>query len=118
LTTDDLFRRLARSRFRASFALGAPERLYLREKGMETILAHARDFVDKRLACAEPRNDGKQTPMRGHPVFIAQHATATCCRFCLAKWHGVARGKALSQAEREQVVAVIAAWLERAQAGG
>ncbi len=30
---------------------------------------------------AEPRNDGKQTPFRGHPVFTAQHATATCCRW-------------------------------------
>jgi hypothetical protein len=108
---EDLFERLAKSRFRSRFRLGEQERRYLEEKGLETVLAHARDFVDKRLAAAEPRNDGKQTPMRGHPVFIAQHATATCCRGCLAKWHGIAMGRALGAAERERVVSVIAAWL-------
>jgi predicted Fe-S protein YdhL (DUF1289 family) len=59
-------------------------------------------------------NDGKQTPFRGHPVFIAQHATATCCRSCLAKWHGIAAGRALDDAERQHVVDAIARWL-RAQ---
>lgn len=51
--------------------------------------------------------------MRGHPVFVAQHATATCCRGCLAKWHSIAAGRALSEGERDYVVSVIAAWLER-----
>ena len=43
--------------------------------------------IIKRIAPKEPLNDGKQTPMKGHPVFIAQHATATCCRECTRKWH-------------------------------
>jgi predicted Fe-S protein YdhL (DUF1289 family) len=105
--------RLARSKFRSRFRLGAAERRYLSEKGVDTVLAHARDFVDKRLADAEPKNDGKQTPMRGHPVFIAQHATATCCRGCLAKWHNIPAWRALSEDERTQVVSVIGAWLKR-----
>lgn len=108
-----LFERLARSRFRARFHLGAAERRYLAEKGLLTIRTHARDFVDKRLADAAPRNDGKQTPMRGHPVFIAQHATATCCRVCLAKWHGIAAGRVMTEDERAYVVDVIAEWLTR-----
>lgn len=110
---EELFARLAKSRFRSRFRLGEQERRYVEEKGLETVLAHARDFVDKRLADAEPKNDGKQTPMRGHPVFIAQHATATCCRGCIAKWHGIAAGRELSPAERDRVVSVIAAWLGR-----
>lgn len=110
---ENLFRRLAGSPFRARFHLGAKERAYLASKGLDVVLQHAGDFVGERLAPAHPRNDGKQTPMRGHPVFIAQHATATCCRGCLEKWHGVERGQALTASEQAYVVSVIAAWLGR-----
>src|SRR4051812_14367963 len=95
----DLFAALANSAFRQQFRLGPLEHRYLNEKGLEVIAAHARDFVYDRLAPADPKNDGRQTPMRGHPVFIAQHATATCCRSCLAKWHGLAKGMCLSDKE-------------------
>ena len=91
--------RLSRSNFRSRFHLKAQDKQYIREKGWNTVADHAADFVSKRLAPAEPKNDGKQTPMRGHPVFIAQHATACCCRGCLAKWHGIPQGVPLS-AER------------------
>ena len=106
-----LFERLAASPFRSRFRLGPREREYLAAKGMATILDHARDFIDRRLAPANPANDGRQTPMRGHPVFIAQHATATCCRSCLAKWHGVAPGRPMTEAEKAHVIAVLERWL-------
>jgi hypothetical protein len=73
------------------------------------------EFIAKRLAPAEPSNDGRQTPMRGHPVFVAQHATATCCRSCLHKWHAIAAGRSLTPAEQEHVVAAIARWLDAEQ---
>lgn len=78
---------------------------------MATVLDHARDFIDRRLAPAHPAKDGKQTPMRGHPVFIAQHATATCCRPCLAKWHAIPAGRPLTEEERAHVVAALERWL-------
>lgn len=106
-----LFARLQRSAFRQRFHLGAKERQYCLDKGPDTIDRHAADFIAKRLAAAYPTNDGKQTPMRGHPVFIAQHATATCCRGCLAKWHGIPAGVALSEAEQARIVSVIHCWL-------
>jgi hypothetical protein len=115
---DDLFAALAASRFRRKFALGAKDREYLEQKGLPTVLAHARDLIAKRLAPAAPANDGRQTPFRGHPVFVAQHATATCCRGCLAKWHGIAKGSALSKEEQGHVVAVIGRWLEGQGGGG
>ncbi|SAL68953.1 hypothetical protein AWB74_03938 [Caballeronia arvi] len=111
---DTVFDALAKSAFRRRFALGVREGKYLREKGIDTVVAQARELIGKRLAPQTPLNDGKQTPFRGHPVFIAQHATATCCRSCLAKWHGIAAGKALDDAERRHVVAAIERWL-RAQ---
>src|SRR6478609_7345728 len=93
---EDVFDRLPRSAFRQRFRLTAADQTYLRDKGLSTVLEHARDFVKRRLAPAEPRNDGKQTPFRGHPVFTAQHATATCCRGCLEKLHGIPRGRVLT----------------------
>jgi predicted Fe-S protein YdhL (DUF1289 family) len=104
--------RLSKSRFRGRFRLSAAERAYAQAKGRDTIRSHARDFVSARLAPAEPRNDGMQTPMRGHPVFVAQHATATCCRGCLRTWHGIAKGRPLSKAEQEAVVDLIMEWID------
>ena len=109
----DIFDRLACSRFRSSFRLKSSEIAYIKEKGLPVIRRHAYDFIDKRLAPAEIPNDGKQTPVRGHPVFIAQHATATCCRGCLYKWHGIVKGKKFSDKEREYVVDVIMEWIIR-----
>jgi hypothetical protein len=113
---DELFEALGRSEFRRRFRLRGKEAAYLREKGLDTILVHARDFIEKRLAPAEPANDGRQTPMRNHPVFVAQHATATCCRGCLEKWHGIPKGRPLTDREVQYVVAVIRHWLVRPRA--
>lgn len=103
--------RLARSRFRRRFALGARETAYLRERGPDKVRSHARDFVQSRLAPANPARDGRQTPWRGHPVFVAQHATATCCRKCLQRWHGIAAGRPLTDTELDYTVDLIMAWL-------
>jgi hypothetical protein len=83
----------------------------LQTRGLATVLSHARDFIESRLAAAQPANDGKQTPMRGHPAFVAQHATATCCRKCLARWHGIPAGRPLTAAESSYILGVLKTWL-------
>jgi len=108
---DQLFKTLQQSNFRTGFRLNAKDSSYLSDKGLSNILDHAEDFIGKRLAPAQIANDGKQTPMRGHPVFVAQHATATCCRSCLQKWHHIKIGKALTLDEQAYIVAVIERWL-------
>lgn len=113
---DELFAALARSAFRRRQTLRAADLAYLRDRGMATVLRHADEMVASRLAPAAPLNDGKQTPMRGHPVFVAQHATATCCRGCLAKWHRIPRGREMTDAERAYVVATLERWLRAADA--
>jgi hypothetical protein len=107
----ELFEALKRSPFRAKFRLGPRDAAYLREKGIEDVAAHATRFIAERLAPAQPTNDGKQTPWRGHPVFVAQHATATCCRSCLMKWHHIPKGRELTAEEQAYVVGVITAWI-------
>ena len=108
-----LFERLDNSKFRSSFHLKQKDIDYINEKGLDTIRQHAKDFIAKREAPAYIANDGKQTPMRGHPVFIAQHATATCCRECIRKWHKMQPGKKLSQVQQDYLVDVIMTWIQK-----
>lgn len=103
--------RLKRSKFRSRFTLLAKDRSYMEQKGIETIRKHAVDFITQRLAPDFPLNDGRQTPMRGHPVFIAQHATGTCCRDCLFKWHGIKTGRPLEDREIDYIVNIIMNWI-------
>lgn len=104
---------LSKSKFRSSFNLKEKDKEYIREKGIAKIEEHAYDFITKRLAPKDIPNDGKQTPMKGHPVFIAEHATATCCRGCLYKWHKIRKGKDLSEKEIKYVVDIIMEWINR-----
>ena len=105
--------KLSRSAFRSSFHLTKKDRAYLEAKGMDVMRAHAADFVRQKLAPAEPANDGRQTPMSGHPVFKAMHATACCCRGCLNKWYKVPLHRELTASEQERIVGLLMAWLER-----
>ena len=105
--------KLSKSKFRSSFKLKEKEKLYIKEKGMEKIKEHAYDFITKRLANYPTVNDGKQTPMKGHPVFIAEHATATCCRKCLSKWHKIPPNRNLTKEEIDYIVNLIMLWIEK-----
>ena len=108
-----LFEHLEASKFRSSFHLKQKDIDYINEKGLDVIKQHAQDFIAKREAPAFIPNDGKQTPTKGHPVFIAQHATATCCRECIRKWHKMQPGKELSKVQQDYLVDVIMTWIEK-----
>ena len=109
----DILDRLNKSKFRAKFKLKDKELKYIEEKGLDKIYSHACDFIKNRISPKEPVNDGKQTPMKGHPVFIAQHATATCCRGCIEKWHKIPKNRSLTTNEQEYLVSVIMEWIKR-----
>lgn len=104
---------LSKSKFRSSFSLRKREREYIDKHGMEKVKEHAYDFIRKKLAPAYPDNDGAQTPMKNHPVFIAQHATGTCCRGCLEKWHKIPKGVELTDNQVNYVVSLIMEWIKR-----
>lgn len=109
----EVLSRLNHSPFRSRIRLRGKELDYLRRKGLSEVLKHAAEFIEKRLAPASPANDGKQTPWHNHPVFVAQHATATCCRGCLQKWHQIPKGRQLTPEEQKYIVEVIQVWLVR-----
>jgi exodeoxyribonuclease V alpha subunit len=104
---------LSKSKFRSSFHLKLKDKNYVKEHGMTVIRQHANDFITKRLAPDIILNDGKQTPMRNHPVFIAQHATATCCRGCLEKWYHIPKNRALTNEEITDIVDLIMLWITK-----
>jgi len=109
----ELFSELQKSPFRRKFRLRDRELAYLYRKGLRQVMKEGSEFVEARLAPASPRNDGKQTPWGNHPIFVGQHATATCCRGCLEKWHGIPRGSSLSAEEKEHVLRVLRSWLQQ-----
>ena len=112
-TVDEALDKLQKSAFRRKFHLSQKDREYVREKGMDVIHSHGDDFISKRVAGAVIPIDGKLTPMRGHPIFIAQHACACCCRGCLEKWYRVPKGRELSADEQRRIVNLLMRWIER-----
>ena len=103
---------LSKSKFRSNFHLRKYMIKYIDEKGMDTIKKHTIDFINQKLAPSYPDNDGKQTPMKGHPVFIAQHATGCCCRGCLEKWHNIPKGRELTNNEKNYIYCLLIKWIE------
>lgn len=112
-TKEQAYIKLSKSKFRNSFYLTKAETEYIKEKGFDIIRSHARDFVKNKLAPAHPINDSAQTPMRGHPVFKAMHATAFCCRSCMEKWYKIPQGTELTSEQQEKIVNFLLFWIEK-----
>ena len=110
---EEILYRLSLSKFRSSFHLTKYMKEYIDEKGLNVIEKHAYDFINTRLRPSYIKNDGKQTPMKGHPVFIAQHACACCCRGCLEKWHHIEKGRELTDKEVDYIVKLLMEWIKK-----
>lgn len=112
-TAPEILEALSHSRFRARFHLSDKLLAYAREKN-DVLAEHARKLLNERLAPVRLHgNDGRQTPMKGHPVFVAQHATALCCRGCIAKWYGIDPARNLTSDELEAAVQIVLTWIAR-----
>ena len=109
----DILEKLSKSKFRSSFKLKQKDIDYINQKGIDVIESHAKDFISKRIVPAFIANDGKQTPMKGHPVFVAQHATATCCRKCINKWHKFEMNIELSDKQQQYIINLIMQWIKK-----
>ncbi len=109
----DIEKALEKSKFRSRFKLTQKDVLYIERIGWDKLKSHAYDFIARRISPANPKHDGKQTPLKGHPVFIAQHATAACCRSCIYKWHKIPKKRPLSDAEMSYIINLILRWIDR-----
>jgi len=110
---NQMLERLKKSKFRSSFHLRNYMIAYIDEKRMDVIRCHAIDFINQKLAAYNPKTDGKQTPMKNHPVFIAMHASACCCRGCLEKWHHIPKERDLTMDEKVYIETLLMTWIER-----
>lgn len=110
---DKMFEKLKKSKFRSSFHLRKYMISYIDEKGMDVVRSHAAQFVNQKLGVYNPKTDGKQTPMKNHPVFIAMHACACCCRGCLEKWYHIPKERNLTNEEKEKIETLLMTWIER-----
>ena len=104
---------LNKSKFRNSFHLKKDLIDYINNKGLKEIDNHIKIFIKEKLHDKEPLNDGKQTPTKNHPVFIAMHACGCCCRSCLEKWHHIKKHKELTKEEENYIEAILLSWIIR-----
>ena len=110
---EDLLLILGNTKFRGSFHLNNKMKEYVQDKGYEKIESDAYDLISKRIAPKDIKNDGKQTPMKQvHPVFVAQHATGTCCRGCIERIHHIEKGRELNRDEIDYIVKTIMIWIK------
>lgn len=110
---EERLKKLEKSTFRTSFKLKEKDVNYIEKNGLNKVIEHGYGFVEKRLKPSRIDNDGKQTPTKGHPFFISQHATATCCRKCLEKWHNICQNKELSQNEINFIISINITWIRK-----
>ena len=103
---------LKKSKFRSSFHLRKYMIDYIDKKGIQVIKKHTRDFIEQRLSMKYPYHDGTQTPTKGHPTFVAMHATATCCRNCLFRIHHIEKGKELTNSQKNYIELLILMWIK------
>ena len=111
---DLILLKLSKSKFRSSFHLNNKMKEYVSLKGIDKIIKDAYEIINSRIKPENPKNDGKQTPMKQvHPVFIAQHACACCCRSCIEKWHKIDKNKELTDDEVDELVTLLIEWIKR-----
>lgn len=111
---NDKLNSLSKSKFRSSFHLNKKMKEYVISKGIDKIQRDAYEIINIRLKPSFIKNDGKQTPMKQvHPIFIAQHACACCCRSCLEKWHHIEKDKELSNNEINYIVYLLITWIKK-----
>ena len=114
---NNMLNKLSYSKFRSSFHLPRYLKEYVKSKGIDTVKLHAYNLIKRNIGDVNPKNDGRQTPTKNHPVFIAMHACACCCRSCLFKWHRIPKNRKLTEEEINYLVELVIAWIEKEMQG-
>ena len=81
-------------------------------KGRRQLYNGVKQRLRTSVGKAVPFRDGTQTPMSGNVLYYAQHATATCCRTCINYWHGLPRGRPLTESELDYLESLITRFLD------
>jgi len=90
----------------------AAAKVEARKLGLNELKAKVRPYLEKKIGRAQIWRDGTQTPKEGSAIHFGQHATATCCRKCMAYWHGIDRDRELTLAELDYAAGLVCAYLD------
>jgi hypothetical protein len=81
-------------------------------KGRSALSLAASRRIEMSVGAENPSNDGRQTPFDGNVLYYAQHATASCCRTCIAYWHDIPKGRALTPDERQYLTGLVVRYID------
>lgn len=104
---------LAKTKYRRQYVLSPKLKEYCRQTGMEKLRRKAFEIVREKVSSPYYKGEGRQTPLDGHPIYIAMHATGTCCRTCLEVWHSIVSGRRLTEKDIIYIVDTIMEWIKR-----
>ncbi|WP_372655987.1 DUF4186 family protein [Halobacteriovorax sp.] len=109
----DIFRRLGCSKVCCKFKLKDEQWEYLAKRGFDTILLEGRSLIVKIFNEDSLSHSCKVAPVQTHPIYIALHATGTCCRSSLEKWHKIPKSKELKEKDIFYILLVVKEWIIR-----
>ena len=81
-------------------------------KGKRLLRVYAENRIHKSVGSEQPYRDGFQTPFKGNVIYYAQHAVAACCRDCIEVWHGIPKGKKLTEEEIIYLVELVMQYVD------
>lgn len=109
----DIFRRLNCSKVCCKFKLKDDQWDYLAKRGFDSILLEGRTLIVKIFSEEAKHHSCKVAPVQNHPIFTALHATGTCCRSSLEKWHKIPKNKELREKDIFYILLVVKEWIIR-----
>ena len=85
-----------------------------RKRGKNLILDRAKEIITKKIAkIPEGYYDYLCTKKEGSEIInYAQHATGTCCRNCLERWHNIPQDIILSEKQVDYCVGLVKLYIE------
>jgi hypothetical protein len=75
---------------------------YAKRAGRRALHERIVKRIRSRIGAAEPFRDGAQTPIttaKADALDFTLHAIASCCRTCANYWHGLPKGRELTESE-------------------
>lgn len=115
MSVDTLFYRLSlcsdRTKHTLSYEQTFDEISMVYTKTKEELFNDAMQIIGEKIKI-KPKNDWYQTPYHGHPVYIAMHATASCCRICLGQWYNISERGTLTIVQMKYIADILLKWID------
>lgn len=85
---------------------------YALKKGKIELLKTVEQRIRSSVKAPADAFDGRRTKWEGNPIHYGQHATATCCRKCIERWHDISRDVELTEKQIKYFTHLVVMFLE------